>query len=167
MTLPNYQIQQQSLTPEEIVDVVPELEKSNRDIQRSEEAYLRELELNNERSLRNYEKNWEGLGTLSKTIQNLVQQKQDKFRQDRAAVLAYKMATEGVGPELEEVFRGDRELLFEDSLKAEEFATNLKRQVTVSQPTSLEICLNGNNILLVKSGQEKKLKITTNIDLKH
>jgi len=126
MILPNYQIQQQSLTPEEIVDVVPELEKSNRDIQRSEEAYLRELELNNERSLRNYEKNWEGLGTLSKTIQDLVQQKQDKFRQDRAAVLAYQMATEGVSPELEEVFRGDRELLFEDSLQAEEFANKLE-----------------------------------------
>ena len=47
MEIPNYQIQQQSLTPEELVDVVPELEKSNQKIQQSEEAYLRQLELNN------------------------------------------------------------------------------------------------------------------------
>ena len=35
--IPNYQITQQSVTPQEILDVVPEQEKSDRAIQQSEE----------------------------------------------------------------------------------------------------------------------------------
>ena len=127
MEIPNYQIQQQSLTPEELVDVVPELEKSNQKIQQSEEAYLRQLELNNERSLKNYKKNWEGLADISSTFADILKKKEEKFRKDRANVLAYKFATEGIAPELEAEWRGDREELYEDSLKVEEFAVKLEK----------------------------------------
>ena len=125
--IPNYQIQQQSLTPEELVDVVPELEKSNQKIQQSEEAYLRQLEDNNERSLKNYKKNWEGLADISSTFADILKKKEEKFRKDRANVLAYKFATEGIAPELEAEWRGDREELYEDSLKVEEFAVKLEK----------------------------------------
>ena len=128
MIIPQYQIRGESLTPEEIVDVVPEMEASNRAIQQSEEKYLNQLEQNNVDSVRNTEKMWGQLGTLSETIQGIVQKKQDKHREDRAAVIAFEMLTQGVGPELEAHFRGERDLLFDDSLKAEEFATKYEAE---------------------------------------
>ena len=45
--IPNYQITGQSVTPQEILDVVPEQEASDRAIQASEERYLSQLEKNN------------------------------------------------------------------------------------------------------------------------
>ena len=122
MAIPEYQIQQQSITPEEILDVVPELGKANQKAQASEEAYLNELERNNQRSLDNFQRNWEGLAGISSTFADLLAKKEEKFRKDRANVLAYKFATEGIAPELEAEWRGDREELYEDSLKVEEFA---------------------------------------------
>ena len=44
--IPNYQITGQSVTPQEILDVIPEQEASDRAIQASEERYLQQLEQN-------------------------------------------------------------------------------------------------------------------------
>ena len=43
---PNYDVSGRRITPQEIVDVIPEQEKQDAQIQRSEEAYLRQLEKN-------------------------------------------------------------------------------------------------------------------------
>lgn len=126
--IPRYEVEAGKFDPEEIVDLVPELEKSNKAIQASEERYLNQLIKNNEAEVRNTEKTWDQLGTLSKTIQNIAQKRQEKHRADREAVIAFDMLTKGVGPELEAIFKGDRDLLFEDSLKAEKFATKLESE---------------------------------------
>ena len=42
--IPNYNITGQSVTPQEILDVIPEQEASDRAIQASEERYLQQLE---------------------------------------------------------------------------------------------------------------------------
>ena len=38
--IPNYQITGQQVTPESIVDIIPEQEKSDREIQENEERYF-------------------------------------------------------------------------------------------------------------------------------
>ena len=126
--IPKYEVEAGKFDPEQIVDLVPELEKSNNAIQASEERYLNQLIKNNEAEVRNTEKTWDQLGTLSTTIQNIAQKRKEKHRADREAVIAFDMLTKGVGPELEAIFKGDRDLLFEDSLKAEEFATKYEAE---------------------------------------
>ena len=66
--IPNYNITGQSVTPQEIVDVVPEQEASDRAIQASEERYLQQLEKNNADKVRNTERMYEGLAELSSTF---------------------------------------------------------------------------------------------------
>ena len=119
----NYEITGQTLNPQEIVDIVPEQEKSDRAIQQSEENYLQQLEKNNEASVRNTEKTWSQLGTISESIQNIVQKKQDKFREDREAQIKLDILTRGVSPEMEAHFRGEENSLFEDHIATEEFAS--------------------------------------------
>ena len=51
--IPDYNISGQSVTPQEILDVIPEQEASDRAIQQSEERYLRGLEQNAEDRVRN------------------------------------------------------------------------------------------------------------------
>ena len=58
----------------------------------------------------------------------IAQDRKDKHRADREAVIAFDMLTKGINPELEEVFRGERDLLFDDSLKTEEFARKLEKE---------------------------------------
>jgi hypothetical protein len=126
--IPRYEVEAGNFDPEQIVDLVPELEKSNNAIQASEKNRLNQLIQNSETRIRNNEKIWDQLGTLSKTIQGIAQQRQDKHREDREAVIAFEMLTQGVSPELEAHFKGERDLLFEDSLKAEEFATKYEAE---------------------------------------
>ena len=126
--IPNYQITGQSVTPEKILDVVPEQEQSDNAIQASEERYLQQLEKNNADSVRNTEKMYQGLATLSSKIGDIVKQKQDKHRSDREAQIALEILTRGVSPELEAHFRGERDKLFEDDLATQEFASKYEAE---------------------------------------
>ena len=65
--IPNYNITGQSVTPQEILDVIPEQEASDRAIQASEERYLQQLEQNAADRVRNSEKMWGQLSDLSST----------------------------------------------------------------------------------------------------
>ena len=126
--IPRYEVEAGNFDPEQIVDLVPELEKSNNAIQASEKNRLNQLIQNSEDRIKNTERMWDQLGTLSETIQGIAQQRKDKHREDREAVIAFEMLTKGVSPELEAHFKGERDLLFEDSLKAEEFATKYEAE---------------------------------------
>ena len=126
--IPNYQITGQSVTPQEIVDVVPEQEASDRAIQASEERYLQQLEKNNADRVRNTEKMYEGLATLSSKVGDIIKQKQEKHRADREAQIKLDILTRGVSPELEATFRGERDQLFEDDLATQEFASKYEAE---------------------------------------
>ena len=83
--IPDYNITGQTVTPQEILDVIPEQEASDRAIQASEERYLQGLEKNAADRVRNTEKMWSQLSDLSSTFGNIVKQKQEKHRADREA----------------------------------------------------------------------------------
>ncbi len=102
--IPNYNITGQQVTPQEILDVIPEQEASDRAIQASEERYLQQLEKNNADSVRNTEKMWSQLADLSSTFGDIVKQKQEKYRADREAQIKLDILTRGVSPELEARF---------------------------------------------------------------
>ena len=126
--IPNYNISGQSVTPQEILDVIPEQEASDRAIQASEERYLQQLEKNNADSVRNTEKMWTQLADLSSTFGDIVKQKQEKHRSDREAQIKLDILTKGVSPELEARFRGERDLLFDDDLATQEFASKYEAE---------------------------------------
>ena len=126
--IPNYQITGQSVTPQEIVDVVPEQEASDRAIQASEERYLQQLEKNNADKVRNTERMYEGLAQLSGTFADIIKKKQQKHREDREAQIKLDILTRGVSPELEATFRGERDQLFEDDLATQEFASKYEAE---------------------------------------
>ncbi len=126
--IPNYNITGQSVTPQEIVDVVPEQEASDRAIQASEERYLQQLEKNNADKVRNTERMYEGLANLSSTFADIIKKKQDKHREDREAQIKLDILTRGVSPELEATFRGERDQLFEDDLATQEFASKYEAE---------------------------------------
>ena len=126
--IPNYNISGQSVTPQEILDVIPEQEASDRAIQASEERYLQQLEKNNADSVRNTEKMWSQLADLSSTFGSIVKQKQEKHRADREAQIKLDILTKGVSPELEARFRGERDLLFDDDLATQEFASKYEAE---------------------------------------
>ncbi len=126
--IPNYQITGQSVTPEKVLDVIPEQEASDRAIQASEERYLQQLEKNNADRVRNTEKMYEGLATLSSKVGDIIKQKQDKHRADREAQIKLDILTRGVSPELEARFRGERDQLFEDDLATQEFASKYEEE---------------------------------------
>ena len=126
--IPQYNITGQSVTPEEIVDIIPEQEKSDREIQANEEKYLRQLQEVGEDKLRNDAKMYQGLADLSSTFGDYLQKKQEKYRQDREAEISLDILTRGVSPELEAQFRGDREKLFDDDLATQEFASKLEAE---------------------------------------
>ncbi len=50
--IPNYQITGQQVTPEEIVDIIPEQEASDRQVQINEEKYFQQLKAQGEEKLR-------------------------------------------------------------------------------------------------------------------
>ena len=126
--IPQYNITGQSVTPEEIVDIIPEQEKSDREIQANEEKYFRQLQQVGEDKLNNDAKMYQGLADLSSTFGNYLQKKQEKYRQDREAEISLDILTRGVSPELEAQFRGDREKLFDDDLATQEFASKLEAE---------------------------------------
>ncbi len=126
--IPNYNISGQSVTPQEILDVIPEQEASDRAIQASEERYLQQLEKNNADSVRNTEKMWSQLADLSSTFGSIVKQKQEKHRADREAQIKLDILTKGVSPELEARFRGERSQLFDDDIATQEFASKYEAE---------------------------------------
>jgi len=126
--IPNYQITGQSLTPEKVLDVIPEQEASDRAMQASEERYLQQLEKNNADRVRNTERMYEGLATLSSKVGDIIQKRQDKYRADREAQIKLDILTRGVSPELEARFRGERDQLFEDDLATQEFASKYEEE---------------------------------------
>ena len=126
--IPNYQITGQSVTPQEILDIVPEQEASDRAIQQSEERYLQQLEKNSADRVRNTEKMYEGLATLSSKVGDIIQKKQEKHRADREAQISLDILTKGVSPELEARFRGEESALFDDDLATQEFASKYEEE---------------------------------------
>ena len=126
--IPNYEISGQSVTPEKILDIIPEQERSDAQVQASEERYLRQLEQNNAASLRNSEKMWSQLGDLSSTFGDILAKKQKKHREDREAQIKLDILTKGVSPELEAQFRGERSQLFDDDLATQEFAAKYEEE---------------------------------------
>ena len=126
--IPNYQITGQSLNPEQIADVVSEQERSDAQIQASEERYLQQLEKNNADRVRNTERMYEGLASLSSSIGEIIQQRQQKYREDREAQIKLDILTRGVSPELEARFKGERYQLFEDDLATQEFASKYEAE---------------------------------------
>ena len=126
--IPNYQITGQNVTPQEVLDVVPEQEASDRAIQQSEERYLQQLEKNSADKVRNTEKMFEGLATLSSKVGDIIKKKQDKYREDREAQIKLDILTRGVSPELEARFRGERSQLFDDDLATQEFASKYEAE---------------------------------------
>ena len=126
--IPNYEISGQSVTPEKILDIIPEQEASDRAVQQSEERYLSALEQNNAASLRNSEKMWSQLGDLSSTFGDILAKKQKKHREDREAQIKLDILTKGVSPELEAQFKGERSQLFDDDLATQEFASKYEEE---------------------------------------
>ena len=126
--IPQYNITGQSVTPEEIVDIIPEQEKSDREIQQNEERYFQQLKQQGEEKLRNDAKMWEGLSNLSSTIGDVIKKRQEKHRADREAEISLDILTRGVSPELEARFKGERSQLFDDDLATQEFASKYEKE---------------------------------------
>ena len=126
--IPNYKITGQSITPQKILDVIPEQEKQDAQLQASEERYLQELEKNNADSVRNTEKMWGQLADLSSTFGEILQKKREKYRSDREAQIKLDILTRGVSPELEAKFRGERSQLFDDEIATQEFASKYEEE---------------------------------------
>ena len=126
--IPDYNITGQQVTPQEILDVIPEQEASDRAIQASEERYLQGLEQNAADRIRNTEKTWSQIADLSKTFGSILQERQKKFREDREAQIKLDILTRGVSPELEARFRGERDQLFDDEIATQEFASKYESE---------------------------------------
>ena len=119
------------------MDIIPEQEKSDREIQNNEEKYFQQLKQVGEDKLRNDQKMFEGLADLSSTFGDYLQKKQEKYRQDREAEIALDILTRGVSPELEARFRGEESALFNDDLATQEFASKLEAE-TGDSMTAME-----------------------------
>jgi len=126
--IPQYNISGQSVTPEEIVDIIPEQEKSDRQIQQNEEKYFQQLKQVEEDKLRSDAKMFNQLADLSSTFGDYLKKRQDKYRADREAEISLDILTRGVSPELEAQFRGERDKLFEDDLATQEFASKYESE---------------------------------------
>ena len=126
--IPQYNITGQSVNPEEIVDIIPEQEKSDRQIQQNEERYFQQLQQVSEDKLKNDAKMFNQLADLSSTFGDILKKKQEKYRADREAEISLDILTNGISPELEAQFRGDKEMLFEDDLAIQEFAAKIESE---------------------------------------
>jgi len=124
--IPQYNITGQSVNPEEIVDIIPEQEKSDRQIQQNEERYFQQLQQVGEDKLKNDAKMFNQLADLSSTFGDILKKKQEKYRADREAEISLDILTNGISPELEAQFRGDKEILFEDDIALQEFASKIE-----------------------------------------
>ena len=110
------------------MDIIPEQEKSDREIQQNEERYFQQLKQQGEEKLRNDQKMWEGLSNLSSTIGDVIKKRQEKHRADREAEISLDILTRGVSPELEARFRGERSQLFDDDIATQEFASKYEAE---------------------------------------
>ena len=128
MEIPNFDVSGSRYIPEQIVDIIPEQQKSDQQIQASEEQYLRELEKNEYDKAQNTKDMFGGLEKLSLSIQDLVTKRQEKYKQDREAQIKLDILTRGVSPELEAQFKGEKYKLFEADLATQEFASKLEEE---------------------------------------
>ena len=128
MEVPKFDVSGANFDPERIVDIVPEQEREDSEIQRSEQNYLRALEKNEYDRAANVEKTWGDLANLSQSLGKFIEEKQKKYREDREAQIKLDVLTRGVSPEVEKAFRGEKYALFEDDLATQEFASKLEAE---------------------------------------
>ena len=125
--IPQYNVDTGDFTPEEILDVIPEQERLDRQVQNDEERYLRELERNADDRIRNSEKMWKGISKLSSTVENIFAKKQEEHRKKKTAALKNRVLLYGVGDNLKAHFSGEKRDLFEESEAIHEAASTIER----------------------------------------
>ena len=125
--IPQYNVASGDFTPEEILDVIPEQERLDRQVQNDEERYLRELEKNADDRIRNSEKMWKGISSLSSKVGDIFAKKQEEHRKKKKAALKNRVLLYGVGDNLKAHFSGDKRDLFEESEAIHETASTIER----------------------------------------
>ena len=125
--IPQYQVDSGDFTPEEILDVIPEQERLDRQVQNDEERYLRELEKNADDRIRNSEKMWRGISSLSSKVGDIFAKKQEEHRKKKTAALKNRILLYGVGDNLKAHFSGEKRDLFEESEAIHETASTIER----------------------------------------
>ena len=125
--IPQYNVDSGDFTPEEILDVIPEQERLDRQVQNDEERYLRELEKNADDRIRNSEKMWKGISQLSSKVGDIFAKKQEEHRKQKSAALKNRVLLYGVGDNLKAHFSGDKRDLFEESEAIHETASTIER----------------------------------------
>ena len=125
--IPQYNVDSGDFTPEEILDVIPEQERLDRQVQNDEERYLRELEKNADDRIRNSEKMWSGISKLSSKVGDIFAKKQEEHRKKKTAALKNRILLYGVGDNLKAHFSGDKRDLFEESEAIHEAASTIER----------------------------------------
>lgn len=125
--IPQYNVDSGDFTPEEILDVIPEQERLDRQVQNDEERYLRELEKNADDRIRNSEKMWKGISKLSSTVEDIFTKKQEEHRKKKTAALKNRVLLYGVGDNLKAHFSGEKRDLFEESEAIHEAASTIER----------------------------------------
>ena len=126
--IPRYEVASDKFDPEKIVDVLPEQAASNAKIQASEANNLNALITNSERQFKKTDALLTNLGNISESVLKIAEDRRDKYREDKKAQIAFDVLTQGISPQLEGVFRGERDLLFEDDLNAQEFANKVEAE---------------------------------------
>ena len=125
--IPQYNVDSGDFTPEEILDVIPEQERLDRQVQNDEERYLRELEKNADDRIRNSEKMWSGISKLSSKVGDIFAKKQEEHRKKKTAALKNRILLYGVGDNLKAHFSGEKRDLFEESESIHETASTIER----------------------------------------
>ena len=125
--IPQYNVDTGDFTPEEILDVIPEQERLDRQVQNDEERYLRELEKNADDRIRNSEKMWSGISKLSSKVGDIFAKKQEEHRKKKSAALKNRVLLFGVGDNLKAHFSGEKRDLFEESEAIHETASKIER----------------------------------------
>ena len=125
--IPQYNVASGDFTPEEILDVIPEQERLDRQVQNDEERYLRELEKNADDRIRNSEKMWSGISKLSSKVGDIFAKKQEEHRKKKTAALKNRILLYGVGDNLKAHFSGEKRDLFEESEAIHETASTIER----------------------------------------
>ena len=125
--IPQYNVDSGDFTPEEILDVIPEQERLDRQVQNDEERYLRELEKNADDRIRNSEKMWKGISSLSSKVGDIFAKKQEEHRKKKTAALKNRILLYGVGDNLKAHFSGEKRDLFEESESIHETASTIER----------------------------------------
>ena len=124
--IPKYQVDSGDFTPEEILDVIPEQERLDKQVQNDEERYLRQLEQNAEDRIRNTEKMWGGIAKLSTKVGDILKQKQDNHRKQKSAALKNRVLMYGVGDNLAAHFSSEKRDLFDESVQIHKTASQIE-----------------------------------------